>query len=264
MASTSLIFPGHDVAGAGGCSDSSGRPRRRPAISRAASPARRRPAARRPTPSPPSRPAPTSTTAAPMPALQVEMGLVGAIIVRPYGFDEPQPDRLRPPRHRLRPRVPLPPARRWTRGSTRPSSSAIASPAPSSSATTSPTTGSSTAAPRPTRWPTPGVPWLPTQPYNTLPRMTPGETVLMRVVGGGRDRTPSTTTATTPSIVARDGRMLESAPGQGPDLGYEVFTIQSVPGETVTPSSPGPARRWAGTSTAPPPTGCRRTPASTV
>jgi hypothetical protein len=34
-------------------------------------------------------------------------------------------------------------------------------------------------------------------------------------------------------LIARDGRLLESAPGAGADLAYDVFTVQSVPGETV-------------------------------
>jgi len=76
-------------------------------------------------------------------------------------------------------------------------------------------------------------PFLPTQPYNALPRMHPGEKLLMRVIGAGRDLHPFHHHGNHAEIIARDGRMLSSAPGAGPDLGHAVFTIQSVPGETV-------------------------------
>ena len=79
----------------------------------------------------------------------------------------------------------------------------------------------------------PGSPWLPTQPYNCMPRMHPGERLLMRVIGAGRDLHPFHHHGNHSRIIARDGRLLESAPGLGPDLSHEVFTIRSVPGETV-------------------------------
>jgi len=34
----------------------------------------------------------------------------------------------------------------------------------------------------------PNAGWLPTQPYNSMPMMHPGERLLLRVVGGGRER----------------------------------------------------------------------------
>jgi len=81
----------------------------------------------------------------------------------------------------------------------------------------------------------------PTQPYNCVPRMHPGEKLLVRVVGAGRDQHPYHHHGNHARIIARDGRLLESAPGAGvasgvnagPDLSHEVFTIQSVPGGTV-------------------------------
>ena len=82
----------------------------------------------------------------------------------------------------------------------------------------------------------PGVAWLPTQPYNILPRMNPGDTVLMRVVSAGRDLHPYHHHGNHARIIGRNGRLLSTDPdpttGTGPDLSYEVFTIQSVPGET--------------------------------
>jgi len=78
-----------------------------------------------------------------------------------------------------------------------------------------------------------GVPWFPTQPYNCMPRMHPGEKLLMRVIDAGRDMHPFHHHGNHARIIAKDGRLLESMPGVGPDLSYEVFTIQAVPGETV-------------------------------
>jgi hypothetical protein len=55
----------------------------------------------------------------------------------------------------------------------------------------------------------------------------------MRVVGAGRDMHPLHHHGNHARVVAKDGRLLSSAPGAGPDLSHKVFTIQSVPGETV-------------------------------
>ncbi|PLX93594.1 MAG: hypothetical protein C0619_04290 [Desulfuromonas sp.] len=77
------------------------------------------------------------------------------------------------------------------------------------------------------------VSWLPTQPYGGLPRMHPGERMLMRIVGGGRDLHPFHFHGNHARVIGMDGRMLESAPGNGPDLSYKSFTTQSVPGKTV-------------------------------
>lgn len=79
----------------------------------------------------------------------------------------------------------------------------------------------------------PNVFWLPTQPYNSVPRMHPGDTLLMRVVGGGRQMHPFHHHGNHAKVIARDARMLESSPGAGPDIGTEGFTITSTPGKTV-------------------------------
>lgn len=76
------------------------------------------------------------------------------------------------------------------------------------------------------------VAWLPTQPYSSFPRMHPGERVLMRIAGGGRDMHPFHYHGNHALIIARDGRMLSSAPGAGPDLAYKLFTTPSIPGGT--------------------------------
>jgi hypothetical protein len=78
-----------------------------------------------------------------------------------------------------------------------------------------------------------GVPWMATQPYNCLPRMHPGEKLLMRVVGAGSDWHPFHHHGNHARVIARDGRMLESTPGAGPDLSFLVFSVPSVPGQTM-------------------------------
>ena len=77
------------------------------------------------------------------------------------------------------------------------------------------------------------VSWLPTQPYNCMPRTHPGEKVLMRVIGGGRDLHPFHHHGNHARVIAKDGNLLESVPGAGPDLSHEVFTIKTIPGKTV-------------------------------
>jgi FtsP/CotA-like multicopper oxidase with cupredoxin domain len=74
--------------------------------------------------------------------------------------------------------------------------------------------------------------WLPTQPYNSVPRMHPGEKLLMRVIGAGRDLHPFHHHGNHARIIARDGRLLSSAEGAGPDLSEQVFTTTTVPGST--------------------------------
>src|SRR5574340_192941 len=77
-----------------------------------------------------------------------------------------------------------------------------------------------------------GAPWLATQPYNAMPRMRPGEKLLMRVIGAGRDLHPFHHHGNNTWMIARDGRLLESSPGAGPDLAVSDFTIKTVPGST--------------------------------
>jgi hypothetical protein len=62
--------------------------------------------------------------------------------------------------------------------------------------------------------------------------MHAGEKILLRVVNAGRDLHPLHTHGNNTWIIARDGRLLESAPGMGPDLAESTFTIRAVPGET--------------------------------
>jgi manganese oxidase len=78
--------------------------------------------------------------------------------------------------------------------------------------------------------------WLPTQPYNALPRMHPGERLLMRMVNAGRDMHPFHHHGNHATPIARDGRVLSSNPSlltQAPDLASPDFTVRSVPGQTM-------------------------------
>jgi len=77
-----------------------------------------------------------------------------------------------------------------------------------------------------------GIPWMPTQPYNAVPRMHPGEKLLMRVIGAGRDLHPFHHHGNNAWVIAQDGRLLESASGAGPDLAMSDYTIKTVPGST--------------------------------
>ena len=98
------------------------------------------------------------------------------------------------------------------------------------------------------------VGWLPLQPYNALARIHPGERALMRIVGAGREMHPFHHHGNNTWLIARDGRVLESAPGADapypdfqndppipelvarnarvPDQAMSNFTIQTVPGST--------------------------------
>ncbi len=69
------------------------------------------------------------------------------------------------------------------------------------------------------------VSWLPHQPYNCTPRMTPGQRVLMRLVGGDQGHHPFHYHGNNADIIARDGRLLTHPRSQ--------FTTLSNPGETV-------------------------------
>jgi manganese oxidase len=168
------------------------------------------------------------------PELQVEMGLLGAIIVRPAGFDPSAPraynhDDSRYDREYLfllsemDPRI----------------HQMVEFQGPAALENTNylsdyfPNYWFINGRNSPDTMAMPGVPWLPTQPYDSMPMMHPGEKLLMRVIGAGRDVHPFHHHGNHARVIARNGRFLQSAPGAGADLSYEVFTIQSIPGETV-------------------------------
>jgi FtsP/CotA-like multicopper oxidase with cupredoxin domain len=75
------------------------------------------------------------------------------------------------------------------------------------------------------------VGWLPHQPYNCTPRMTPGQKLLVRIVGGDQDQHPLHLHGNHYREIARYGRLLKT------DLGAlgsrQRFTTLSVAGQTV-------------------------------
>jgi hypothetical protein len=74
--------------------------------------------------------------------------------------------------------------------------------------------------------------WLPYQPYNCMPAIHPGEKLLLRIIAAGRDVHPFHTHGQHMRIIAQDGRLLESAPGAGADLSFQWFTTTVTPGGT--------------------------------
>ena len=56
--------------------------------------------------------------------------------------------------------------------------------------------------------------------------------MLMRMISAGRDMHPFHYHGNHARIIARDGRMLSSAPGAGADLSFMAFTTNTVPGST--------------------------------
>ncbi|MFA5352829.1 MAG: multicopper oxidase domain-containing protein [Thermodesulfovibrionales bacterium] len=75
-------------------------------------------------------------------------------------------------------------------------------------------------------------PTLPSQPYGSIVMAHPREKVLMRIISAGRDPHPFHNHGNHATLIAHDGRLLESVPGAGADLGERHFTTNAVPGET--------------------------------
>ncbi|HHJ36592.1 MAG TPA: hypothetical protein ENJ87_12585 [Gammaproteobacteria bacterium] len=73
--------------------------------------------------------------------------------------------------------------------------------------------------------------FLPNQPYGSLAQMHPGERVLIRVVGGGREGHPLHLHGNNINVFARDGRLMSSN-GVSADLAVSDYTIQALPGAT--------------------------------
>jgi hypothetical protein len=74
---------------------------------------------------------------------------------------------------------------------------------------------------------------LPNQPYNAFPHMEPGEKLLLRVVGANREMHPFHTHGNHARVLARDGRLIVSETDTTKLAGPLLFTIPSVPGGTV-------------------------------
>lgn len=78
------------------------------------------------------------------------------------------------------------------------------------------------------------APELPTQPYNSLVQMHPGNKVLLRMVNMGRDLHPFHHHGNNTWTIARDGRLLRSTPGgTSANLAQSDFTLRMVPGQTL-------------------------------
>ena len=76
----------------------------------------------------------------------------------------------------------------------------------------------------------------PTQPYGSLVKVHTGDVVLIREIGGGHDLHPFHHHGNHARVIAVDGNLQQSAAGKLAgtiDLSHMVFTIQSVPGQTV-------------------------------
>jgi FtsP/CotA-like multicopper oxidase with cupredoxin domain len=88
----------------------------------------------------------------------------------------------------------------------------------------------------------PDVPWLPSQPYNCMPMMHPGEKVLIRFIGGGRDLHPLHTHGNHVRIIAKDGRFGETIDGifqwTGEKLGWDIYG--HAPGDPLEPNEYAP------------------------
>lgn len=77
------------------------------------------------------------------------------------------------------------------------------------------------------------APQFPAQPYNALPRMHPGERLLMRMVNAGSDLHPFHHHGNNTWTIAVDGRPLASGAAAGPDLARSDNTLRMIPGQTV-------------------------------
>jgi FtsP/CotA-like multicopper oxidase with cupredoxin domain len=75
------------------------------------------------------------------------------------------------------------------------------------------------------------VAWLPHQPYNSTPRMTPGQRVLVRIIGADQDQHPLHLHGNHYYEIARYGRMLLT--DTSALASRAKFTTLSVPGQTV-------------------------------
>lgn len=77
------------------------------------------------------------------------------------------------------------------------------------------------------------APHLPAQPYNALPRMHPGEKLLLRVINAGRDLHPLHHHGNNTWTIGVDGRMLTTSAALGPNLARSDNTLRMIPGQTV-------------------------------
>ena len=76
---------------------------------------------------------------------------------------------------------------------------------------------------------------LPSQPYNCMPLFHPGERVLLRIINMGQELHPLHTHGNHMNVVAEDGNLLQSngGTGAGADLSWQAFTVTMIPGKTI-------------------------------
>ncbi len=172
------------------------------------------------------------------PDLQIEMGLVGALIVRPTGFDHMDVATWKAYAHddskfeqeylfvctemdeRIHDRIELQVKR--------------SQPIAADTTTWFPVYWFLNGRTAPDTMLPPAMAYLPAQPYDCMPMCEPGQKLLMRLVGGGRDPHPFHHHGNHSRTIARDGRLLSSGePGAGADLSQMVFTIPVTPGGTT-------------------------------
>jgi FtsP/CotA-like multicopper oxidase with cupredoxin domain len=164
------------------------------------------------------------------PDLQVEMGLLGAIIVRPTGFDPDNPRAYAHPntsydREYLLLLSEMDPG-------IHEDLALFGQPDQIDTTTFRPNYWFINGRNAPETMVDSGDPLLPNQPYGAMLRMHPGEKIFIRFIGAGRDPHPLHTHGNNILIIARDGRVLESTPGAGPDLAVSDFTLTVLPGAT--------------------------------
>lgn len=84
----------------------------------------------------------------------------------------------------------------------------------------------------------PNIPWMPHQPYNALPIIHPGERLLARFIGASHHIHPLHTHGNNFNVIAQDGRLLTTTPddqgatGAGPDLSANGNTLATAPIKT--------------------------------
>jgi len=78
----------------------------------------------------------------------------------------------------------------------------------------------------------PATTTLPNQPYNCMPMMRPGERLLMRIIGAGKDPHPFHTHGNHSRVLARDANLLLSETDPNELAGPLLFTVPSEPGST--------------------------------
>lgn len=74
---------------------------------------------------------------------------------------------------------------------------------------------------------------LPNQPYNAIAAAHPNDIVLVRMIGATRQMHPLHLHGNHHRVIARDGRLLRGSPPSNQDLSEMAFTTTVAPGQTV-------------------------------